>query len=48
MKAKHLLYRIGGLEFEEPNTNEMLDKLHASVSTWQYMRAHGKCEHMGA
>ena len=30
-----------GLEFEEPNTNEMLAKLHASVSTWKHM------EHMG-
>ena len=32
-----------GLEFREPNTNEMLAKLHVSVSTWKHMEhmAHG-------
>ena len=24
----------------------MLSKLHANVSTWENMGAHGKCEHM--
>ena len=36
-ESSTFLYRIGGLEFEEPNANEMLAKLHASVSTWKHM-----------